>query len=154
MALLMFAKDLGWVDSRLQGYMRRLQRHSDYPIFKRMQVHGDGVHPLCMKGASDILKQKCDWASQWGERRSGATRVEKVPIGELEEDNRAPNYAQLMDDREVEHDGLAAISLLTDTVRVNRAQSLRRDSGLGVDEMFFFTRLGDGGSLNKDVDAA
>jgi hypothetical protein len=31
----------------------------------------------------------------------GATRVEKVPIGELEEDNRAPNYAQLTDDREV-----------------------------------------------------
>ena len=28
------------------------------------------------------------------------TGVEKVPIGELEEDNRAPNYAQLMDDRE------------------------------------------------------
>ena len=60
MALLIFAKDLGWVDYR--DICDASNVILMIPFFKRMQVHvgcvvrlSDGVHPLCIKGASDIL---------------------------------------------------------------------------------------------------
>jgi P-type Ca2+ transporter type 2C len=93
-ALLKFAKGLGWA-----GY-KDIRDATDVvliiPFSSECKSVGcvvrlpDGVLRLFMKGASEILTRKmryvivhCDGATD----APGATRVETVPIGELEEDN-------------------------------------------------------------------
>jgi Ca2+-transporting ATPase len=94
-ALLKFAKSLGWAnykDTRDSANIIQM-----IPFSSERKAMGcivrlpDGVHRLYIKGASDVLTQKCtryvvvhrDGANE----NAGGGGIETAPIGDLEEDN-------------------------------------------------------------------
>ena len=94
-ALLKFAENLGWANYKVTReaakVIQMIPFSSDRKSMGCVVRLPDGVHRLYIKGASEILTQKCtrhvvvyrDGANE----NPGGSGVETAPIGELEEDN-------------------------------------------------------------------
>jgi len=133
-ALLKFAKSLGWADYK--GIRDAANIIQMIPFSSERKAMGcvvrlpDGVHRLYIKGASEILTQKCTRhvvVNRDGpNENAGGSGIETAPIGDLEEDNISrtitfyasqtlrtialcyrdfgrwpPDYVQLLDNEEV-----------------------------------------------------
>ena len=94
-ALLKFAKSLGWANYRTArdaaNIIQMIPFSSERKAMGCVVRLPDGVHRLYIKGASEILTQKCthhvvvnpDGANE----NAGGSGIETAPIGDIEEDN-------------------------------------------------------------------